>query len=101
MHREQLKNTDATISCIVPGLTRELEEVKWTNSDNTEITSDQDGYDIEDRTSSDGSLTTTLTVDADHNDQDTTYNCVIKSNEHAVEHMSTPVNLKVFSKSLS
>ena len=101
MHREQLKDTDATISCIVAGLTKQLEEVKWTKSDNTDITSGQDGYTIDVGTFSGDSQTTTLTVAAYQNTHDTTYNCVITSNKHNVEDMSTPVNLKVFSESVS
>ena len=101
VNREQLTGTVATISCIVSGLTRELDEVKWTKSDNTDITSGQDGYTIDVGTFSEHSQTTTLTITAEQNTQDTTYNCVITSNEHNVEHMSTPVNLKVFSESLS
>ena len=98
VHREQLTGTEAEISCIVSKLTRDLEEVKWTRSDNTDITSGQDGYTIDVRTFSGDSQTTTLTVAADQNTQDTTYSCVITSNEHDVKNKSTTVNLKVFSK---
>ena len=101
MNREQLTGTVATISCILAGLTRKLDIVKWTKSDNTEITPGQDGYTIDVGTFSGDSQTTTLTVGADQNTKDTTYNCVITSDEHAVKDMSTPVNLKVFSESLS
>ena len=82
VNKEQLTGTVATISCIVAGLTRKLDEVKWTKSDNTDITSSQDGYTIDVGTFSKDSLTTTLTIPADQNNQDTTYNCVITSNEH-------------------
>ena len=98
VHREQLTGTETEISCIVSELTRDLEEVKWTKSDNTDITSGQDGYTIDVGTLSGDSQTTTLTVAADQNTEDTTYSCVITSNEHAVKNKSTTVNLKVFSK---
>ena len=98
VHREQLTGTEAKISCIVAGLTRKLDKVKWTKSDNTDITSGQDGYTIDVRTFSGDSQTTTLTVAADQNTQDATYNCVITSNEHAVKNKSKTINLKVFSK---
>ena len=98
MNREQLTGTAATISCIVAGLTRELDEVKWTKSDYTDITSGQDGYTIDVGTLSGDSQTTTLTVPADKNTQDTTYRCVITSNEHKG---SITVDLKVFSESVS
>ena len=93
-----MTGTVATISCIVAGLTRQLDEVKWTKSDNTAITSGQDGYAIDVGTFSSGSQTTTLTVAADQNTQDSTFNCVITSNEHSVTDKSSPVNLIVFSK---
>ena len=101
MNREQLTGTVATISCIVSGLTRELDEVRWTKSDNTVIKSGHDGYIIDVGTFSEHSQTTTLTVAGEQNTQDTNYNCVFTSNELNVEDMSTPVNLKVFSESLS
>ena len=101
VNKEQMTGTVATISCIVAGLTRKLDIVKWTKSDNTKITPGQDGYIIDVGTFSEHSQTTTLTVTGEQNTQDTTYNCVITSNEHNVEDMSTPVNLKVFSESLS
>ena len=97
-NKEQLTGTAATISCIVSGLTRQLEKVKWTKSDNTDITSGQDGYIIDVATFSEHSQTTTLTVTADQNIQDTTYNCVITSNEHDEMDKSTYVNLNVFCK---
>ena len=98
MGKEQLTGTVATIPCIVAGLTRKLDEVKWTKSDNPDITSGQDGYTINVGTFSGDSQTTTLTVTADQNIQDTTYNCVITSNEHDEMDKSTYVNLRIFCK---
>ena len=98
VNKEQMTGTVATISCIVAGLTRKLDEVKWTKSDNPDITSGQDGYTINVGTFSGDSQTTTLTVAADQNIQDTTYNCVITSNEHDEMDKSTYVNLNVFCK---
>ena len=72
-------------------------DVNWTKSDNTDITSGQDGYTIDVGTLSGDSQTTTLTVAADQNTQDTTYNCVITSNEHAETDKILAVNLQVFS----
>ena len=93
-----MTGTVATISCTVGGLTRELDEVKWTKSDNTDITSGPDGYTIDVGNFNGNSQTTTLTVAADQNTQDSTFNCVITSNEHSVTDKSSPVNLIVFSK---
>ena len=101
VNREQLAGTDATISCIVSRLPRELDEVKWTKSDNTDITSGQDGYIIDVGTFSGDSQTTTLTVIADQNTQDRTYNCVITSGEHDAKDESTAVTIKFFSESFS
>ena len=98
-NREQLTGTIAKLSCIVGGLSRPLDKVRWTKSDNTDITSGQDGYIIDIEIFNGGSQTTTLTVTAHQNIQDTTYNCVISSNEHDATDRSTTVNLKVFSKS--
>ena len=108
VNKVQLTGTAATISCIVSGLTRELEKVVWTKSDNTAITSGQDGYTIDEGTYDyeEHSQTTTLSVSADQNNQDAIYNCNIASHEHldgADEHFdiynSTTVRLNVFSKS--
>ena len=98
-NREQLTGTIAKLSCIVGGLSRPLDKVRWTKSDNTDIRSGQDGYIIDIGTFKSGSQTTTLTVNSHQNNLDTTYNCVITSDEHDETDMSTTVNLNVFSKS--
>ena len=99
VHREQQTGTVATISCIVAGLTRQLDDVKWTKSDTTDITSGQHGYNIHIGTFIGDSQTTALAVAAEQNNQDTTYNCLITSNEHDETDKITTVNLNVFSKS--
>jgi hypothetical protein len=79
-----------------------LDEVKWTKQDNTFITSGQDGFTIVKGNLMDGmSQTTTLTVDEDKNNVDTTYNCLVTSHEHNATDKSTMVTLNVFSKSSS
>ena len=98
MNKEQLTGTDATISCIVGGLTKELDEVKWTQSDNTDIKSGQDVYMIDFGTFSGDSQTTTLTVGADQNMVDETYECVVECIEHGKEAETTSVHLKALSK---
>ena len=100
MDKEQLAGTVAILSCRVTDLTQKLDGVKWTKSDNTEITSGADNFIID---TGDGSFntntqTTTLTVPADQNNIDTTYNCLITSSEHGETDKKTVVNLKVFSK---
>ena len=94
-----MKNSRAVISCKVTGLTKKLDSVKWTRSDNSLITSGgEDGFIIDTGSTSfsGDSQTTTLTVPASQTDVDKTYNCVTTSNEHGVIENSTIVNLKVF-----
>ena len=101
MDKEQLAGTVAILSCTVTGLTQKLDGVKWTKSDDSEITAgNAEGFTIE---TGDGSFntntqTTTLTVPAIQNNIDTTYNCLITSSEHGETDKKTVVNLKVFSK---
>ena len=98
MNQEQLKGTEAKISCIVNGLTKVLDEVNWTDSDGTLITSGSNNYVIEDGDLIGNTQTTVLTVPAALNTQDTTLNCLIISNEHGKTDDKTTVSLKVFSK---
>ena len=97
-NREQKKDSLAVISCKVTGLTKVLDGVKWTKSDNSEITSGVDSFVIDPGSGSSfgDTQTTTLTVPATQTDQDKTYNCLIIFNEHDVTEKSTTVNLKVF-----
>ncbi|KAL5250884.1 hypothetical protein ACHWQZ_G016582 [Mnemiopsis leidyi] len=97
--QEQLKDTEAKISCTVDGLTTALNGVKWTKSDNTQITSGIDGFVVVDGTLSGNSQTTILTVPAAMNIADATYNCLITSTEHGKLDESTSVSLKIFSLS--
>ena len=72
--------------------------MKWTKSDNTEITSNVDGFVIDTGAGSfsGDTQTTTLTVPASQTDVDKTYNCLITSNEHGVTDKSTTVTLNIF-----
>ena len=98
VQKEQILGTVATISCTITGLRKKLDEVKWTKSDDSQIISGQSGFTIADGGFTGDSQITTLTVDADQNNIDTSYNCLITSNEHAETEKSTAVILKVFSK---
>ena len=101
MDKEQLAGTVAILSCRVTDLTKKLDGVKWTKSDDSEITAgNAEGFTID---TGEGNFnvdtqTTTLTVPADQNSIDTTYNCLITSSEHGETDKKTVVNLKVFSK---
>ena len=98
VNQEQQEATEAKISCTVSGLTKALDDVKWTKSDDTPITSGVDGFVIADGTLSGNSQTTILTVPGSANTLDTTYKCLISSTEHGKTDDSTTVSLKVFSK---
>ena len=99
MNQQQLKGTEAKISCIVNRPKKELDGVKWTKSDNSTIISGNNGFIIEAGTLSGYNQTTVLTVPAAANTEDTTYNCLITAYEYGkvIEERSS-VSLKVFSK---
>ena len=99
-HSEVMKDTEATISCVVSGLTKKLDAVAWQKSDGAAITHDQDGYKIVDGAydSDKNSQTTVLTVPKTANAADTVYSCVITSNEHKKSAEKTAVNLNTFSE---
>ena len=93
--------TETTISCIVSGITRQLDAVVWTKSgtDVTTLTEDN-SYVVSAGTYGSNSQTTTLTVKAAVNTADSTYTCVITSNEWLQTNKETIVALNVFSKEL-
>ena len=76
-----LANTDATISCVVTGLTKQLDKVAWKNSDG-EISDGKNGYKIVEGQLQGESQTTILTVPAAKNTADAVYTCVIQCDEH-------------------
>ena len=98
VNKEQLAGTEGLISCRVTGLTRKLDSVKWTTSNNEAIVSGQEGYTVVPGSLEVDTQTTTLTVPADKNNNDATYWCVITSTEHGVTEQKTEVTSKVFSK---
>ena len=98
---EVVMNSQATISCIIGGLTKQLDKVTWEKPDGGGvITHNVDGYKIEKGSYDSGSYsqTTVLTIPADKNTADSAYKCVITSNEHAVSAAKTEVHSNVFSK---
>ena len=100
-HIEVLKGTQATISCVVTGLTKALDAVAWQKPDGAPITitDQQDGYEIAEGSYADHKQTTILTVPADADRTDSVFTCVITSTEHGISAERTDVNLNVFSKS--
>ena len=104
-HSEVLKDTVATISCVVNGLTKQLEEVAWKNSNGliTHGSVVATDYQIEKGSYIPGSKsqTTVLTIPATKNTEDAVYTCVIQSDEHGKTSGSeeeTTVKLDVFSE---
>ena len=100
-HSEVLKDTEATISCVVSGLTKKLDAVAWEKSGGGAITHDKDGYKIADGDfdSEKHSQTTVLTVPKTANTADSVYTCVITSNKTDVNSADkTNVNSNIFSK---
>ena len=97
---EVLKDTQATISCVVKGLTKQLDTVAWQKSGDVDINNGQDGYVIADGTYDLGtnSQTTVLTIPAAENTADQVYTCVITSTEHGETAHKTNVISNVFSK---
>ena len=83
-HSEVLRDTVATISCVVNGLTKQLEAVTWRNSDGsiTHGTDVANDYQIEEGSYGSNSQTTVLTIPAIKNTADAVYTCVIQSDEH-------------------
>ena len=100
-HSEVLKGTKATISCVVKGLTKQLDAVEWEKPHNGgKITNNVDDYKIEVGTyqKSSNSQTTILTVPAAANGADAVFTCVVTSDEHKKTAHKTDVKSNVFSK---
>ena len=99
INKEVLAGTDTSISCVISGITQQLDNVVWTK-DGTDVTtlSEDNSYVVSAGTYGSNSQTTTLTVKAAVNTADSTYTCVITSNEHRETNKPTSVTLNVFSK---
>jgi t-SNARE complex subunit (syntaxin) len=101
-HSEVLKGTKATISCVVTGLTKQLDEVVWEKpSSGGKIANNVEDYKIEVGTyqESSHSQTTILTIPPTANGADAVFTCVITSSEHKKTGNKIDVNSNVFSKS--
>ena len=100
-HKEVESGTDATVTCVVTGITQQLNSVVWTKSGTDVTTLSEDNlYVVSAGTYGSNSQTTTLTVKAAVNTADSTYTCVITSNEWLETNKETPVFLNVFGKFL-
>ena len=98
VNKEVGSGTDATISCIISGISQQLNAVIWTK-DGTDVTTvSGSNYIVSSGTYDSNSQTTTLTVKAAANTADSTYTCVITSIEYEETNKETPVALNVFGK---
>ena len=87
------------ISCVITGITTQLDAVVWTK-DGTDVTTlSADNYVVSPGTYDSNSQTTTLTVKAAANTADSTYTCVITSDEWELTNSENTVALDVFGKS--
>ena len=96
--REVQTNSEATLSCVVGGLTQELESVVWKRGDD-DVKTLGDNYVQVNGSIVGTSQTTTLQV-KDVGLTDTDYKCIVKENVTAAD-VETTVTLAVFSKYLS
>ena len=93
--------TDATVSCVISGITQQLDAVVW-RKDGTDVTSlSGSNYVVSAGTYGSNSQATTLTVKAAANLADSTYTCFIASSEWLVTNRQTNVILNVFGKDFS
>ena len=100
-HSEVLIKTAATISCVVTGLTKQLNTVKWEKPNSGGVITDgTEEYHIDIGTYQEGSYsqTTILTVPAAANKADATFSCVIKAAEYEELNTKTAVRSNVFSE---
>ena len=98
-NKEVETSSETEISCIISGITKQLNSVVWTK-DGTDVTTltEDNSYVVSAGTYGSNSQTTTLTVKAAVNTADSTYTCVITSNEWLVTNRQTSVALNVFGK---
>ena len=99
-NKEVGSGEEATIACVVSGLTAQLDGVKWENVGGEDVTSitAKDNYVVTAGVFGGNSQTTTLKVLGASTLTDATYFCVITSIEWALTADKTAVTLNVFSK---
>jgi phosphoenolpyruvate synthase/pyruvate phosphate dikinase len=99
VHKEVLKGSEATVSCIVGlfSMTRVVADLHWEKEDGTVITSQMTDFEVVEGTYHAQSNTqiTTLTVKNGINTVDTAYKCAVGKGEGTKK---TSVHLNIFSK---
>ena len=94
--KEVETGTDTTISCVITGITQQLDAVVWRKSGTDVTTLSGSNYVVSAGTYGSNSQTTTLTVKAAANTADSAYTCAITSNEWLVSNREANVILNVF-----
>ena len=81
IRKEVETSTDATISCVITGVSQKLDAVTWQKDGTNVRTLSETDYIVNDGTYDSNSQTTTLTVKAAANVADATYTCLITSDD--------------------
>ena len=97
--KEIESGSDATISCVITGITRQLDSVLWINSDGNDVTTVSEAYSVSAGSYDSNSQTTTLTVLGAS--VDATFTCRITSTEWLQTDLDTSVDLNVFGMYIS
>ena len=96
-------NTSTNVSCMVYGLSKQLDSVKWEKPDSEGVITDgTDGYKIDVGTYEDdgdgGRQESVLTIPASEVKADSNFTCVVQSREHGIDEEKEDANLFVFSE---
>ena len=94
--KELEEDTDAVVTCVVNGITQQLDDVHWRKA-GVQL-NESPNYSINEGTFNPTlfSQTTTLSVAAAATSEDAVYECVITSNEWVETDLKTQVSLDVF-----
>ena len=94
----QLFGTEATISCTVSGLTKELDSIEWTTSSSVPVTTNQGTVTDGGFLAANGSHTITLTIPGILNIVNQTYVCLFTSTEHRVTNQTVAAKSQIYSE---
>lgn len=94
------KDTDATLSCKISGITKKLDKVEWRDTTTgTALTGDNYVVTAGEYVTDTNSQTTTILVKGAENTADKSYYCVVSAGDWAVNDKITTVKLRVFGNS--
>jgi hypothetical protein len=96
VNKEIESKTDATISCVISGITQRLDSVVWKKEGIDVKSLPGNNYVVSDGNYDSNSQTTTLTVKAAANTADSTFTCSITTDEWLVTNKETVAVLNVF-----